>query len=306
MLAHSDAVLAEVTGSGRRELFHYTNVWRLGVMASLFSGRGAKQVIADLQPKMLSYMCRGQALHVLLQYFREREMDLGLAFRRASILSGRIMQWKSCLDLFGKLEGSMKRLNALNLFHWNGSVYQQKSKGDEDEKKTDVKIKVSVILSGLPYVVGYSDSILLEVEQGQFNPLRVKVLRHLLSSDANRDFPHIDYFGRVGMWLISDHVWVGAATVMENVCRVIGRTTTSTGLGRTDYRDEHSFGNREALCDHVTGMLKYSTEEHLRETIKKRSDSQETINYLSMLVCVQVCAFPPLFPTLVVCDRQRL
>ena len=261
----------------------------------MFSEKGCRRFVRALKPKLLGKLFEGEFLVVLLTFIRQKEIDYGHPFCRAGIRALRYMCGENALEMYSRSDLTRKRIVALNLFHWCGSVYQDRTARDEeDDGEPEDKVKFSCVLSGLPFQVGYHEAIFLRVEQQVFNPLKSLVIRLVLQSDEDTDFPHVDIFGRVGIWRISQDIWCGGASILEHLCRQVGEYVIESGIGNPNAEScKISFRRGKDHNTHLDHMLTYESEEEIRQTIKRvggsRSKDTSEADQLAFLVCVQVC-----------------
>lgn len=249
--------------------------------AALFSDSGCRRVVSALRTKMRDQVLQGHIMHALLTYFRHQELDGKQAFCRASLMAARKLRGQRSLELFSRVDTELMRVTPLSLYHWMGSAYQERV------RKKDKKVKFSMVFGGLVFPVGYREGLLLRFEQAVFNPLKPLVLKNLLARDITRDFPHVDFFGRVGIWRLSDDVWSGLLSILEHFCRKLTETVSRADLSAYDLTTYEIQGG---FFGHLVGMLDYPVEERIRAQIKQAGDQEnEEVDFLAILVCVQVC-----------------
>lgn len=237
-------------------------------------------MVEDLRGRLGDRMLQGEFLHVLVSFFRRQELDGKIPFYRASLMVARHLGGIKALDLFSRVETELIRMTPLGVYHWMGSAYQERLRKEN-------KIKFSMVLGGLAFPVGYRAGVFLKFEQGVFNPLKPAVLKNLLARDESRDFPHIDLFGRVGIWRLSDDVWSSSFSVLDHFCRRMSESIARAELSAIDLNSYERVGGLE---QHVKEMLDFEVEERIRLRIRDAGETDdEKVDMMSFIVCLQVC-----------------
>ena len=110
------------------------------------------------------------------------------------------------------------------------------------------------------------------------------MFKFLMVQNPDRDFAHIDHFGRAGIWRLSEDVWVAVVSLLGHVSRKVAELTTNSGVG-TDEPFEDSFHDSEMHLANFREMMVYDVEEQVRAGVRS---SDVTADRLALVQCIQV------------------